>query len=194
MKFDISEKDEVLLNKFEPGTQIYLLMGPDKYQLTTVRTINSSLIKTGHNSNTVLIVLKNVNIDHLLIDEYYDQSVNYFTSDFPFWRCFRTEEAAEQASKFIKVEGISEEEWELAIGHRDDDPMKDTLEECELQACCGMISNIRDVLIRCKKYSGLVKLDIDYLQELYDNHKHGLVVDSVTLNKILEQLGVKWLK
>lgn len=186
MQFEITKENEALLQKFKHGTKVYLILGPNKYLETEVRAIESMLCDI---EGVTHIFPKQINITHLFAGEkYYDRGE--FKESFPFWRFCTTEDAAKHAVEFVKVSGILSADWEAAIGHRDADPKNDSLEECELQMCCPVISDIRDMFLKCRKNHGLINHDIDLLKELCTQHEKPK--DAVTLNKILGQLGIEW--
>lgn len=91
--------------------------------------------------------------------------------------------------RFVEVKNITEEEWLSAIGDRDSEDMY-SLDDSDLGVCCADISEIRDILLNCKKNHGLTRLEIDRLQ-LLCHHEHE--VRDGALQKILDILGVKWI-
>ncbi len=82
---------------------------------------------------------------------------------------------------------LTEEEWTAAIGDRD----RGGLDTCELQRCCGNISDIRDALIACREHGGMTEPEREAFQELLNNHEP-VLKNRANLAAIFRQLNVKW--
>lgn len=184
MKFEIHDKGEELINTYKPGTKVYILLGPNKYTETNVRAIHSLLQE---NKEVVRVYPQDVDVTNFISgSDYFSENEQSYNTEFPFWQVFLTEEEVKEAAEFVKIIKISEENWKKAIG----DGTDESLAECELQSCCAIISDIRGLLHRCKKHSGLIKFDIRLLQGLCDNHECPEEIN--ILKTILEKLEVKW--
>jgi hypothetical protein len=116
------------------------------------------------------------------------------SSSYPHDKVYSTKEEAETLAKWHPVENISLEEWERAIGNREND---DSLDTCELSRCCAIISDIRDILLDCKENQGLIERDLLKLSDLLKSHDFPLYENllpdgqgSKNLAKILGQLGI----
>ncbi len=89
---------------------------------------------------------------------------------FPRNEVYVTEAEAQELAQWNAVTDISEEEWQRAVGDRDDKDID--IEECELSRCCAIVSSIRDLLLECKKYKGLIERDRRKLRTLLGQHEH----------------------
>lgn len=94
---------------------------------------------------------------------------------------------AETAAKFLAVKA-DEKTWKLAIGDRDDEDEKSPYNtgNCDLKPCCANISEARDILIYCRKNSGLLVHDRNELKRMFEGHGYG----GNSLSKILSQLRI----
>lgn len=97
---------------------------------------------------------------------------------------------AEAASKFSEVHA-DEVTWKLAVGDRDvkDEDSPYSIENCGLPACCGDISEARDILFYCKQQGGLLVHDQEELSGLITGHGFEYGRGS-PMGKILGQLGI----
>ncbi len=188
MEFKATLKTEELLKKFKTGTVVYLLIGPNEYQKTQVSKIEAFLIDS-EQDGFCHVIPQRVQIQHMVFHyDYFKEYENCFeTSCFYRNMLFFTEDEVKTASEFVKVSNISDEDWDKAVGNRETD---EDFEECELQSCCSVISDIRDLFLKCRKFSGLIRFDIKRLSILLDHHESE--EEHVILKKILDQLGLNW--
>lgn len=96
-----------------------------------------------------------------------------------------TEEEVKELVKWHPVKGLAKEEWKKAIGGRDD---AESLENCELSRCCAVISDTRDLLLKCQEEGGLIERDVRTLCQYLGEHE--LPLKRKNLDKIFEQLGI----
>ena len=99
---------------------------------------------------------------------------------------------AQEASKFLEVR-LDEEAWRIAVGDRDsqDENSPYNLENCNLPPCCANISEARDILLYCRRNSGLIVHDRDELTGLlFEGHDFEYDAQS-PIEKIFEQLQVR---
>jgi len=135
--------------------------------------------------------------------------------------CYKNEEDVKADSRWISCKNVSDDEWVRAIGNRHliaeqvankigKDVFrneqtkkryfalidKENVEECELPACCGNISDARDMLIYCREQKGLIFRDVICLKDLlvaHDGDFFNTVDSRPVLKKILRKLGIqKW--
>lgn len=106
---------------------------------------------------------------------------------------YELEEMVKILTEFHPVVGISEEEWLKAIGNYDDEG---SIDKCDLPPCCASISQVRDILMDCKKEGGLVESRVRFLEYVLEN-SHGDYLEREVRNtksfigNIYRQLGIK---
>ena len=170
---------------FEIGQKVFIVLGPDKYISTHVRSINCILGPSG-SVNCMLYIPKYEFSNILFPNEYFDESEELVGVG--EYRIFTKESEAKDRSLFINID-IDKVEWDEAVGDRENE---ETIEECELSPCCSQISEIRDILLKCKKYGGLTRLEIEnaeWIEKVLLEHNQDKE-RSPLLYKILEQLGL----
>lgn len=117
--------------------------------------------------------------------------LNLESSDhiFPLNEVYATEAIAKELAQWHPVADLLEAEWKQALGDRDYD---ESLDECELSRCCGKISDIRDLLVKCQENSGLIERDVRTLRQLLNNHEYPMPNGErpVNLDKVITQLGL----
>jgi len=112
---------------------------------------------------------------------------------------YESEEIVKILTKFHPVAGISEEDWSKAIGNQNEEDLEKYekyLDECELPPCCGNISQVRDILIDCKKDGGLVESRVRFLEYILESSHDDYLKREVCnpksfIGNILRQLGIK---
>ncbi len=170
---------------FEIGQKVFVVLGPDKYIFTSVRSINC-ILGLSETGSCMLYIPKYEFSNIFFPNEYFDELEE--SIGIGEYRIFEKESEAKSMSSFIKV-SISEQDWDNAIGNRENE---ETIEECELSPCCFQISEVRDILLRCKKHGGLTKLEIGNISwiesALTENNNNK--EKSPLLYNILEHLGV----
>ena len=170
---------------FEIGQRVFVVLGPDKYISTSVRSINCILGPSG-NGNCNLYIPKYEFSNILFPNEYFNEYEELLGVG--EYRIFGKESEAKKMSTFISVD-IDKKSWDEAVGDRENE---ETIEECELSPCCSVISDIRDILLKCKEYAGLTKLEINnvsWIEDVLVEHKKDKE-NSPLLYRILGQLGV----
>ena len=170
---------------FEIGQRVFVVLGPDKYISTSVRSMNC-ILGPSVDGNCVLYSPKYEFSNFLFPNEYFDEQEEM--AGVGEYRIFDKESEAKKMALFVKVD-MSSKEWDEAVGDRENE---ETIEECELLPCCSQISEIRDILLKCKKYGGLTKLEIDnitWIEGVLTEHNKDKE-NSPLLYRILEQLGV----
>ena len=102
---------------------------------------------------------------------------------------YESEELAKELAQWHPVSDFSEADWKQAIGDRRDDQ---SLDESELSRCCALISNIRDLLLKCQEDGGLIERDVRILRKLLKEHEYPLPNGHrpANLDKVLGQLGL----
>lgn len=166
-KLDSWEKPQ-----FGLGSHVWVISGINAKESKVV-AINFRLIDDTGQSN-------------LICTGYRLNIYNLDLGDFSFspQEVYATEKEARELAQWHPVLELSEIEWAAAIGNRDF-----PIELCELPACCGNISDARNILFKCRKDGGLIERDARELKELLGNHSLPLPKkESINLNKILEQL------
>lgn len=109
-------------------------------------------------------------------------------------RCFlprqiTTNEAeARRLCTWHPVVGLSKRQWMAAIGNPED---SDSLDTCEMPACCGNIGQIREHLMDCQVEGGLIQRDVERLADALANHERPSSFSN-NLDNILTQLGLTW--
>lgn len=117
--------------------------------------------------------LRRINLD----DQYGNWTPDYIYS---------TKEDAEKQTKFFPVT-LTEQEWFDAIGLKKDSDRTNYDENCELQPCCAVVSEMRDVLFDCLLDGGLINQDIKILEDIFNKHS---IPQGENLDKIFDQLGL----
>ena len=115
-----------------------------------------------------------------------------FTSVIRAGDFYEDQKKAQDASRFLEVV-LDEEAWRIAVGDRDvqDEDSPYSLENCNLPPCCANISEARDILLYCKRNSGLIVHDRDEMARyLFEGHDFGYNAQS-PIGKIFEQLKVE---
>ena len=106
----------------------------------------------------------------------------------PIYKVFGSQEEAERICQWTEVDDITDEEWQQAIGDREDESHYDS----ELGPCCANISAIRDLLYQCWKHKGLPLRDIEHIKiNLLSGHQETLEDPSPILKKIWESLHLE---
>lgn len=127
----------------------------------------------------------------LLCMGYRLNTLNVDSKDWSFrpHEVYASKELAEKLAQWHPVSDLSEEEWKMAIGVRDDD---ESLEECELSRCCATISSARNILLKCQKDGGLIERDVQSLCALLSGHGYPKPGGQrpANLDKIVGQLGI----
>ncbi len=98
---------------------------------------------------------------------------------------------ATKASRFLAVI-VDDETWKLAIGDQEvtDENSPYFTENSGLPPCCANISEVRDILLYCKRTSGLIVHDRDDLSGLI--REHGLKYKrKEPIGVIFQQLEIK---
>lgn len=94
-------------------------------------------------------------------------------------------------ARWCPIKGVSRREWFKAIG---DPSKKNGLANCELQACCGWISSVREDLFQCKDEGGLIWRDVLKIKDYFSHCDYPLGENRnrpKILDKILGQLGLR---
>ena len=115
-----------------------------------------------------------------------------FTSVIRAGDFYEDKKKAQEASRFLEVI-LDEEAWRIAGGDRDsqDENSPYNLENCNLPPCCANISEARDILLYCKRNSGLIVHDRDEMTRyLFEGHDFEYDAQS-PIGKIFEQLQVR---
>jgi len=93
--------------------------------------------------------------------------------------------------QWFPVDGISDDEWRAALGDREVPHGKPcSIDRCELGVCCGAISDVRDVLYKCREQGGLFEADVDWIRDLLDGAGHTLPPGPV-LTRVGAALGIE---
>jgi len=157
----------------------YAIVGPNNYKEIEISGFVSTLI---HNKGKFEVYIQKARVDKLFKSEYFnDCDCNY--GEVIIKRLVKTENKAKELVKFREVK-LTNKEWFNAIGDRN---ILDSIEECELQSCCAVISNIRDILIKCKEKNGLIVYEIEELKQNIDEHEE---IEGKVLEEIFKQLGI----
>jgi hypothetical protein len=166
---------------FDIGQKVFYISARTKtnnYRQSTVRSYNAEI---GKIEGQLVIFSRNVHLMALNIMQGGDGS-------YPVSDVFATEEEVREATKFYPVTFITSDEWEQAIGTRREDGV--SIEDCELQPCCGTISDIRELLYQCYMRNGLIKLDRDRVASLITSHYDYYENIPPLLTNIFQQLKV----
>lgn len=171
---------------FDIGQKVFIVLGPDSYIEANVRIINCVIAKS--DSGSCALYLPKYEFDCILFpNDYFKDGEDLIGVQ--EYRVFDNEEKAKEMSSFVKVD-IENDKWDDAIGNREDE---ETIDGCELAPCCANISKIRDILLKCKKYKGLTKMEIeDMAWSLRALEEHNYSEELIPLvYEILTKLGVK---
>ena len=100
-------------------------------------------------------------------------------------------------SDFFPCLDIEDYEYHKALGNREFfiyDELYLAFEDSDLGVCCSGISDVRNILLKCKIFNGLCKEDIDRIKEIGKNHNFFDVIfmeeKRPCLFKILKSLGI----
>ena len=163
---------------FDIGEEVYCIMSRKK----TVNPYTNSYV-TSYNTEVGKVdgkyigFLRTVNLCHWHPETYH----------FLIWEVFKTQQEVKDATTFFDVVGISDDEWEKAIG-TEELRLKGEIKDCELSPCCGNISDARDYLFTCKENKGLIALDRDHLKKNLEGH-YGPEYPPI-LKRIFKQLEI----
>jgi len=97
---------------------------------------------------------------------------------------------AERLCRWTEVNGVTDEEWQRALGSREDNSHYNS----ELVPCCSWISDVRDILYQCREHHGLPLRDIEIVKEnILTSHPEMLdcLDDMPALKKILNKLKLE---
>jgi len=174
-------------SKFELGDEIYAVCGPDNVVKSSIKYFQGLILKD--RKKEIICFAKQADIGTFIFDKYFNDIDNCMV---PLKYLTKNEEKALEWKKWYPVSMT--EEWLEAIGDRDkqEDEVGNIEDGCELGICCANISEIRDVLYKCREKGGMIGWERENLQQRLDNSCHDKPETHTLLDKIFEQVGVEW--
>lgn len=169
--------------KFKIGEKVWCINVGRRVESTEVLSIRFELF---NEQGKELLVCRGYNLRMLNLNTE-DEHRNL--DCWPAKEVYATEHEAKVLAKLHAVEDVSEEDWTKAIGNPDDE---ESFEKSELTPCCAEISNLRDLLMKCRKNKGLIERDMITLRRFCLKGSHMPTNPIPTLKKILEKLDIKF--